>query len=295
MIPVVLFCFNRPLHTQSTIESLLCNPEARHTQLYVFIDGPRNENDQVLVNAVYDVIDKVVGFKDVIVKKSTSNNGLANSVISGISEIIEKYERVIVLEDDMLTSRDFLFFMNKALDQYADHQSIGSVSGYSFHPEIPSDYNQDVLLTKRASSWGWGTWKDRWQSVDWELKGYDNFISDKSQIAEFTLGGQDLIPMIVKYKKGVIDSWAIRWTYHHYIMKQYCLVPVLSKIQNIGTDGSGTNFSTTETKYEVNFGEKEIKLPSSPKPNKAILESFKKIYRPSLYRRFINLIKYKVW
>lgn len=295
MTPVLLFCYNRPLHTAKTIAALQTNPESKATDLHIFVDGPKNDKDKEKVQEVRKLVNEVSGFKSVVIKESLENKGLANSVITGVSEKIEKYEQVIVLEDDMLVTKDFLSFMNEALGFYQGNKLIGSISGYSFQPQIPSDYAEGVFLCKRASSWGWGTWKDRWERVDWELQEYEQFIESKAQKEEFILGGRDLLPMIVKYKRGIIDSWAIRWTYHHHSQNQYCLVPVLSKVQNIGTDGSGTNFSNTDNKYEVEMGEKEIKLPSSPVPNQSILKSFKSVYTPSLYRRFINYLKFRIF
>jgi len=263
--------------------------------LYVFVDGPKSEHDELKVKEVVNYVKGINGFKGVIVKRSDRNCGLAYSVITGVSEIIEKSERVIVLEDDMLVTQDFLAYMNDALNIYKNNKLIASVSGYSFDPVIPKEYTEDVFLSKRASSWGWGTWKDCWQAVDWELRDFDSFINDSQLLEKFKLGGSDLLPMIVKYRKGVIDSWAIRWSYHHFKNEQYCLVPRLSKVQNIGTDGSGTNFVNVNDRYAVNFGEKEITFPISPKPNVKILQSFKKVYTPSLYRRILNYFQYQVW
>ncbi|SOE23313.1 Glycosyl transferase family 2 [Spirosomataceae bacterium TFI 002] len=295
MNPVLLFCYNRKSHTEATINALLANKGAKDVELYIYSDGAKSESDLVKVVELRAYIHSIVGFKKIVIKESDVNRGLASSIISGVSEIFEKYERVVVLEDDILTSRDFLEFTNLALDKYEFNRKVCSISGYSFSPTIPIDYTEDVYLSARASSWGWATWKDRWSDVDWELKEFDAFINSKTAINKFKNGGDDLLPMIVKYQKGVIESWAIRWIFHHFKTESYCLVPVKSKVQNIGTDGTGTNFNVVVNKYKVEFGESNFELPNTIEKDDRIFKSFKEFYRPSLFRKCINYLKFKIW
>jgi hypothetical protein len=295
MTPVLLFCYNRKQHTEATINALLANIGANELELFIFCDGAKNVNDQKKVDELRKYVHSIQGFKKLHIFESETNKGLANSVLSGVSEIFEKYEQLIILEDDILTSSDFLQFMNKALSQYKSDHKIASISGYGFNPTIPYDYKLDVYLTARASSWGWATWKDRWMSVDWEMRDFGSFIADKEMVNEFKNGGDDLLPMIVKYQKGIIDSWAIRWTYHHFKTKSYCLVPVKSKVQNIGTDGSGTNFNVVNNKYKVDYGASKFELPLSIEKDDRIFKSIKEFYRPSLFRKVLNFVKFRVW
>lgn len=293
MTPILLFCYNRKHHTEATINALKHNDGAKLSSLYIFSDGPKNELDKEKVDELRVYLKTIKGFMHVEIYETEKNRGLSNSIISGISKMFEKYERLIILEDDILTSSDFLTFMNIGLEKYEENNKIYSISGYSFNPTIPEDYKFDVFLSPRISSWGWATWKDRWGNVDWELKDFETFISDKNAVEHFKNGGEDLLPMIVKYKRGVIDSWAIRWVYHHFMNNAFCLVPTKSKVQNIGTDGSGTNFYTTNNKYMVEFGDEAYDLPYKIEPDDRIIQSFREFYRPSFFRRCMNYFKFR--
>lgn len=293
--PIVLFCFNRPMHTKKVLENLLKNEEAKDSDLFIFQDGPRSIDDLIEVEKVQQVLQNIEGFKCVYKFFSDKNLGLATSVIRGLDYVFSKdYNSVIVLEDDILVSADFLKFMNFGLSEFSKIDMISSVSGYSYQLEEYDSANI-VNLVKRASSWGWGTWKSCWMSVDWQVKEYDSFIKDPAKISQFSLAGNDQIPMLMKQQLGVISSWAIRWTFFHYLTGTYCLVPRKSLVMNIGTDGSGTNFNSVRTnKYDTELNSIDIKkIPSNPEPSDSLNLWIKKKYTPSLQRRLINYFKYK--
>ncbi|MGR3809232.1 sugar transferase [Jiulongibacter sp. NS-SX5] len=296
--PIALFCFNRPDHLEKTIISLKKNDLVAESELFIFSDGPRegNSNDAEKVSEVREQISKVSGFKRVQVFESPVNKGLASSVIEGVSLILRSHKSVIVLEDDILVTRDFLKFMNESFEAYKSRKDILSVSGYSLGLEDVQGA-EELNMVKRASSWGWGTWKDKWFGVDWELKSYNSFISDKNEIYKFLDGGRDLMPMLMKQRKGLIDSWAVRWSYHHYLLDGYCVVPKYSKVRNIGTDGSGTNFNFIRTtRYDTNLHEEHIlKFDVDLKPNKFVTNYIRNRFSPSLLRRVINYFKFGIW
>ena len=177
--PILLFVYNRLEHAKKTIEALKNNYLAKESELIIFSDGPKKEKDKNNVEKVRNVIKNIEGFKNVEIKISENNKGLANSIISGVTEIINKSEKVIVLEDDLITHPYFLTYMNEALDYYKNNNKIWSISGYCPPIEIPNNYYNDIFLSPRASSWGWGTWKNRWDLNDWEIKDFDNFIKNK--------------------------------------------------------------------------------------------------------------------
>ena len=120
--------------------------------------------------------------------ESPYNKGLACSIIDGVTKIVNDYEKIIVLEDDLITTPNFLNFMNQALHFYITDATIFSISGYTLNlPSLPS-YSKDFYLGYRGSSWGWGTWKDRWDEVDWEIKDYDKFKIDPLAQLRFMRG-----------------------------------------------------------------------------------------------------------
>ncbi|MDH3269365.1 MAG: glycosyltransferase, partial [Ignavibacteria bacterium] len=189
--PIVLFVYNRPEHTKRTVESLLNNTLINNSTLFIFSDGPKNDKDLKNVEEVKDYIRTIKGFDKIEIIEREKNFGLANSVISGVTQVIESYGKVIVLEDDMISSPYFLKYMNEVLNFFEYDQRIFSVTGYTFPIKIPEYYKYPVYLSSRSSSWGWGTWKNRWEKADWEIKDFQSFINDKSRVESFNKGGDD--------------------------------------------------------------------------------------------------------
>ena len=225
LAPIILFVYNRLIHLRQTVISLQANKISKESDLYIYSDGPKNSADTQKVSRIREYIKTVTGFKTIHIIENRTNKGLANSVISGVTEILHNYSRVIVVEDDLQVSEKFLEFMNAALEYYSSSPEIFSISGYNFPIIIPTDYGNDVYLSYRPSSWGWATWRGRWDQVDWEIKDYREFKKNKNAQRLFNHGGEDLAPMLHKQMKGVIDSWAIRWAYSHFKNNGYCLFP----------------------------------------------------------------------
>ena len=289
--PIVLFTYNRPWHTAQTIAALQKNILAAESELFVFADGAKGSQDLAAVQEVHDLVQQITGFRQVHVALSPTNKGLAASIIAGVSQVLENYPSVIVLEDDMLCATNFLNFMHDALEMYAQQPQIFSITGYTFPIQIPADYTQDVFIAPRPSSWGWATWRDRWAKVDWEIADFQAFIQDKAQRQAFNAGGNDMSVMLLKQKRGEIDSWAIRWAYSHFKHGAYCVYPTRSKIQNIGADQSGVHTPAT-TKYEVVLNHAPYTLPAQIGIDERIGKAFKRFFRRSLFRKIINWWKY---
>ncbi|MGN6646668.1 MAG: hypothetical protein ACTHJT_09060 [Cytophaga sp.] len=289
--PIILFVYNRPEHTLKTLSALQKNDLAADSDLYIFSDGPKNESDKEAITAVRNIISTCTGFKHVSVSMQETNKGLAYSVINGVSEILSKHDRAIVLEDDILTAENFLTYMNNALEFYEDKKDLFSISGYRFPFKIPQSYTDDVLISPRASSWGWATWKDRWTSADWEMKDYAAFATDKNQQDLFNKGGVDLSKMLHRQMTGQINSWAIRWCYAHFKHHAYCLYPVNSVAMNFGNDSSGVHSPATNKYHvDINHTSKQIRFiyPIHEDPN--ILKAFRLFFKVSWKDRFEYLI-----
>lgn len=254
--PIILFVYNRPDHARLVLEQLKKNIEAKESQLFIFSDGPKNEKAVEKVKEVREMInsDELSGcFKDVTVVEAPQNKGLANSIISGVTEIINKYGRVIVLEDDSYCSCDFLCFMNECLNYYENNSKIWSIGGFSHIgvDKIPDDYNSDVYIMGRTCSYAWATWKNRWDSVDWEVKDYNKFKYDFLKRYRFNRYGRDRSFMLDEQMRGKINSWAIRFCYAMFNHNMYTVLPISTKIKNIGRDGSGTHTLVGDTKMDV--------------------------------------------
>lgn len=294
LAPVILFCYNRPEHLQQTVRHLQMNTLAPQSELFIYADGPKHNGDERQVAQVREQIAHITGFRSVTVVASDKNKGLATSVIEGVSDLLMRYKQVIVLEDDMLSATDFLSFMNDALNVYADRSDVFSVTGYTPPIEIPADYPADLYLAPRASSWGWGTWADKWAKADWEVKDFDALKGDSTMQRQFGEGGEDLWPMLAKQQRGVIDSWAIRWTYAQFRNLAYGLYPIHSKIKNIGTDGSGTNFTFSSGYYGQEMKEGKVVMDPNLAPNDAVIRAFNRYYRVPFLVKIKNWVKYRI-
>ena len=281
--PIVLFVYNRPLHTKKTIEALLKNDLCKDSNIFIFSDGAKNNLQKNKINEVRTYLKSITGFNSITIKESETNLGLANSVINGITEVLQTNESAIVLEDDIITVPTFLNYINECINKYAENKNIFSVTGYNFPPsqiQIPAYYKLDVYIHPRAASWGWATWKDRWEKADWEVKNFNLFLKNKALQLEYNKTGPDKSRMLIRQMKGEIDSWAIRWDYTHFLNKAYCIYPVRSFINNIGTDGSGRHFKKTNkyfndiTTYPIHW-----KLPSYLEPDEVIIKKINSIFK----------------
>ena len=284
LAPIILFVYNRPEHTKKTVDALKVNQLASDSLLYIYSDGNKNQKDKNSVEEVRKYISSISGFKEVKITLREKNIGLADSVISGVTEIINQYEKAIVLEDDIVTSPYFLKFMNEALEFYKDDKRIHSISGYNFPIKIPKSYQNKIYLSPRPSSWGWATWKNRWGKVDWKICDYDEFVNNKERIKKFNQGGDDLTRMLKKQMSGKINSWAIRWAYAHYQGKGYCLFPVSSFVKNIGADSSGVHTKKTN-RFSVNANDKEYHdyLLNYPEINDEVLKNFQDFFSKKIH------------
>ena len=241
LAPICLFTYNRLTETKQTVEALQKNFLTKESELFIFSDGAKNEEGVLKVNEVRAFLKGISGFKSVTIFESKQNKGLANSIIAGVTQIIEKYGVVIVLEDDLITSPNFLNFMNEALDFYANKPKVFSISGYSMDLPSLNNYRKDYYLGYRASSWGWATWLNKWENVDWEIKGYDKFKWNIIEKLKFMRGGYDMPYMLWKQMNGKIDSWAIRWCYYQFRKQMFTVFPTLSKVESIGFGKEATH------------------------------------------------------
>ncbi|MCM1466659.1 MAG: glycosyltransferase [Alistipes sp.] len=242
--PVVVFVYNRADHARTTLNRLSENDLAGESSLYIYCDNAKNENAREAVDAVRAVVDDFArhsGFKSVTVIKADTNKGLAASIIGGAGEILQKYGRIIVVEDDLVTSKDFLTYMNNALDFYEKNPKVWSISGYTFPLKSLRKYPHDIYMSPRGCSWGWATWKDRFEKVDWDVSDFEEFIHDREKIRHFNEGGPDMTDMLSRQVHGKINSWAIRWCYQESRENMFTVYPKESRVRNIGCDNSGTN------------------------------------------------------
>ncbi len=298
--PILLFTYNRLDSLKKTVSALQDNYLAKESELYIFSDSAKNKEDALLVSEVRNYLKTIDGFKSVKVVESETNKGLANSIISGVSKIFEDYDKIIVLEDDLITSSNFLAFMNQSLEFYEDFKKIYSIAGFSFRIKgLPAD---QVYFTKRASSWGWATWKDRWQQIDWAVEDYPDFKINKKERSNFNRMGSDMAGMLDKQMKGKINSWAIRWCYHQFKQNYYTVYPAVSKVQNIGFGKGATHTKDSHNRYHTDLDESgntkfifSSHIETDPKIFKQVIVYYSIPFRLryKLLNLFFNLVKKK--
>ena len=223
------------------MESLLQNTEAADSDLYVFVDGPRDHvpTDRDKVGAVQEYVKTIQGFKQVTCTFAEKNKGLGASVIAGVTQVIRQYGRAIVVEDDLYCGKNFLAYMNQGLERYADNKEVFSVCGYTNRVTRPEGYSYDAYACVRSSSWGWGTWSDRWDSVDWTLEDWSECEARAKDFNRW--GGSDCYGMLRKWHKGKNQSWAIRFCYSQFVQGKVAIFPMVSKVINEGFNNQGTN------------------------------------------------------
>jgi hypothetical protein len=252
--PIALFVYNRPDHTRWTVEALQKNALAQQSDLFVFSDACKSEAQAESVNKVREYIRKIDKFKSVTIVESKANLGLARSIIEGVTATVEKYGRIIVLEDDMVTSPYFLSYMNEALDKYAGDDRIVSIHGYVYPVGQPLP---EAFFLPGADCWGWATWSRGWACFNSDGQFLLDEMKRRKLINAFDFNGTyPYSKMLEGQIQGKNDSWAVRWYASAFLAGKLTLYPGRSLVHNIGNDDSGT--------HSVESADLDANLTSAP-------------------------------
>ena len=290
--PLILFVYKRLDILKLTIENLQQNALSKDSELFIYSDAAKNKVDELQINLVREYLTTITGFKSIVIIEAQHNMGLAKSIIAGVSDVLKTYDRAIVLEDDILSTPNFLQYMNDALTFYENEKRVFSICAYSNNLNIRPDYPYDVYFTKRGSSWGWATWKDRWLPIDWDVNDYGEFSKSFSKKMKFNAMGSDLSAMLKKRMEGRIDSWAIRWCYHQFKYNLFSVFPVKSKVHNIGFDANATNMYgyKLEATAHDEILKSDFLFSDNVVIDEQIIKEFKKQY--SIPTRIKNKLKF---
>lgn len=257
--PVILFTYNRPEHVGRAVSSLLSNPEAAETDLIVYSDGARGDSDKAGVEASRRLAREISGFKTVTIVERERNMGLAANVIYGVTEVVNRYGRVIVVEDDLIVSPFFLRFMNDALDCYADEPRVGHIQACDFTGDklLP-----DTFLIKFTGSWGWATWQRAWRLFNADGSALLSEMERRGLTREFDFNGAyPFTRMLRRQIAGITNSWAIRWNASLFLADVLSLnIGGATLVKNNGFDGSGTNCGDEDDLYDSNFATAPIRV-----------------------------------
>lgn len=243
--PITLFTYARPDHTQRTVEALLRNPGVNEHDLIVYSDAPRTPDKAQAVTAVREYLHTITGFRSVTILPRQHNYGLAKSIIAGVTEVLSRYERIIVLEDDMVTSPYFLSYMNEALDRFVDDERVISVHGYVYPVQqaLP-----EAFFLLGADCWGWATWRRGWAMFNPDGQALLDELKRRDLLKAFDFNGAyGYSQMLESQIKGTNDSWAIRWYASAFLADKLTLYPSRSLVHNIGNDSSGTHCGSNST------------------------------------------------
>jgi hypothetical protein len=291
LAPIVLFVYKRPDHTRQTIEALQKNELANESELFIYSDGAKNETDREKVNEVRTYIKNIDGFKSVTIIERDKNWGLANNIIDGVTKILNEYGKIIVLEDDLVTSPYFLKFMNEALEMYQKDKQVASIHGYIY----PIENLPDTFFIKGADCWGWATWKDRWGVFERDgQKLLDELLQKKlSKEADFN-NSYGFTKMLQDQVKGKNNSWAVRWYMSAFLKNMLTLYPGKSYVQNIGFDSEGTHCKTAinvfAVKLNTNLVLNKIEVKEDLESRKKI-EKFFRSLKPNVFQKLVSKMK----
>ena len=242
LAPIALFAHRRPDHLDRALRALSESTGAADSHLTIFCDGPRGAEDRDAVNEVRSVANRwaeMKRFNRVSVVERPHNLGLSGSVIAGVSEVLAESETIVVLEDDLVVSHDFLSFMNDALVMYQDEEAVISVHGFTMNVDV--DLPQTFFI-RGADCWGWATWRRGWDIFESDAQDLMNRLEASGRENDFDFDGTfPYHTMLQEQLAGQVDSWAIRWYASAYLADKLTLYPGKSLVRNIGQEGSGTH------------------------------------------------------
>jgi hypothetical protein len=291
LAPIVLFVYNRPWHTRQTLDALIENELADQSILYVFADGPKADASAELLNNIQEareVVKSYNSFKELIFEGADANIGVADSIIGGITKIVNKHGKVIVLEDDIITGKGFLKYMNEALSLYENEEQVACIHAYNL--PIKTTGLQDTFFLKGADCWGWGTWKRGWDLFNPDTEYLLKEITSRGLTYSFNQNGAYNFTNLLQLQlDGKIDAWDIRFHASAFLKERLTLYPAVSIVRNIGLDGSGIHcHPTTFISPYTDFCQV---YPIPLKESKLALRYIKQYYIPSLKSRIIKRIK----
>jgi hypothetical protein len=293
LAPIALFTYNRLAHTKATIAALLQNVYAAESDLIVYSDGARDPGGAAKVDVLREYLDSIRGFKSVTVVKREQNFGLAKNIMSGVGEVIDKYGRIIVLEDDLVTAPYFLKFMNEALEKYENDHRVISAVGYIYpvSEQLPMNF-----FLKNSDCLGWATWKRGWDLFEYDSEKLLTTILESDLSFEFDFGGNyPFTRMLQDQLTGKVDSWAIRWYATAFIHHKLTLYPGNSLVYHAGNDLTGTNY-TDDNILDVELYMKpvpvsEIAVEESTAARTAVSRFFEKNYKKNIFQRAFIKVK----
>ena len=292
--PIVLFCFNRTDKLIKCIESLKLCPESISSDLIIFSDACRNEDERHIVDELRYYIKNIDGFNSTRIIHRELNLGVDYNIIKGIQQMSEEYDRFIVVEDDLIVSNQFLRFMNAGLDHFKSFEKILTLSAFNY-VKIPENYIWDCYFTKRFNPWGWATWSNKIKDVDFDLAIKNNFLNNPKEKKNFNEWGSDRTKMLKNVILGKIRTWDIQLDYYLFKKDFLTVYSCTNFVINNGFNDFRATHTTGYNRFKVelkDLNKLNLHFPDFLPSNPTIKRRF--ILRNSIFSRFITLVLKKI-
>ncbi len=269
LAPIGVLTYSRIDHLKKTIEALKANILAKESDLYVFLDAPK-KGDEVIVGRVREYAHSITGFKTINIIERKENNRLKN-YFDGASYLLNKYGKMIFLEDDNVVSAYFLKYMNTALEFYKENKKIIAISGYNLLVKPYFEYNHSYYLSIYFNAWGYATWLDRGSlEVEKYRNQYNEMMSDRVLYNKVKKAHPGLIKGLKRIHDGNLDAGDYKLVFHQIKNDLYVVKPIQSFVNNIGFDGSGVHCGISDKYTNIELNKDKIKFIKGLEYNKEI-------------------------
>ena len=291
--PVLIPTLNRYKHFKRCVESLAECTHAEKTDLYIALDYPLNESHWDGYKKIANYVNEIKGFKAVVIIKRDKNYGAIKNVKEARKEIFKKYDRIIVLEDDNEFSPNFLDYINKGLEVYKNRDDILSICGYNFPIQIPNGYNKDIYLWTGVSGWGYGTWKNKWEQIDWSISEIKTFIRKRKNVRRLN----NIADHLYYSLKRIIETGNITGdtflSYYNLANKMYTVYPCISRVRNTGHDGTGVHCGIDNrfVNQKIYEGLDEVILPANLGIDSDIYQIIREYFKISYTAKIKRILK----
>lgn len=292
LAPIGMSTYGRLQHVQQTIAALQKNELAMQSELYIFSDAPK-AGDEERVEAVRRYLRTVDGFKAMHLFEREKNDRVANNR-GGMRMLLEKFGKMIFLEEDIVTAPSFLSFMNEALDKYKDDPRVFAVNGYTPPVYIPEDYQSPVVLLPRFAAWGFGMWKEKFDEIIMDITPvmYRELRSDSQRLMQYCVGGNDVVTQLWLQVHGYINALDVRNDYTMFVKgRQYVVCPTKSLAHTTGCDGSGEHWGQATAKHDVemDLAAKSVGVEQGVQPDVRIIKQLSEFYALTRKGKLIKL------
>lgn len=243
LAPVLVATHTRIDHLKQTISALRLNELASKTHLFIASDAARNEDEEKQVIRVRKYIDSIDGFWAITKIYRQKNFGHFQNFQDATNEVFTAYDKIIKLEDDIVTAPGFLNFMNQGLLQYEHDKRVISISGHLWEGVIG---NKETMLLPAANGWGWAIWKDRFYLNNHDPLLAQEFLDRPRLFLKMCHTNPNLAVMATSIAKKKLIAGDVSWALYIIKNDKLVLFPGESLVRNIGYDGSGQNCGVDE-------------------------------------------------